>query len=238
MGLALHVDILSIICATLILSILFKLRPILVKANEDPENTYRVRDLFKSFHLDWPVSIGMAFSVYLEFAIVDWGTIFTKERLDIDSGLNAIPYIIFTIMMIIGRLNAKKIYQRYEIEKIARYAAIFAGLSFGICISIATHLPTSMKWYSYALFILGFGLAGIGSSFIAPSFSSAANDRSPHPSAVVIGQFGLMNNLLTTVLKYVVAGVIAASGSIALALMVPAALIMVASTFTYVLKKD
>lgn len=238
MGLALHVDILSIICATLILSILFKLRPILVKANDDPENTYRVRDLFKSFHLDWPVSIGMAFSVYLEFAIVDWGTIFTKERLDIDSGLNAIPYIIFTIMMIIGRLNAKKIYQRYQIEKIARYAAIFAGLSFGICISIATHLPTSMKWYSYTLFILGFGLAGIGSSFLAPSFSSAANDRSPHPSAVVIGQFGLMNNLLTTVLKYVVAGVIAASGSIALALMVPAALIMAASTFTYVLKKD
>ena len=237
-GLALHIDILSAICAVLMIAILIRLKPVLVKANEEPDSSYRVRDMFKSFHLDWPVSLGMAFAVYLEFAIVDWGTIFTKERLGIDSGLNALPYIIFTIMMIIGRLNAATILRKFEIERITRFAAIFAGLSFALCITIATHLPASAKWYSYALFILGFALAGIGSSILAPSFSSAANDRSPHPSAVVIGQFGLMNNLLTTTLKYLVAGVIAATGSISLALMVPAALIVVASTFTPILKKS
>jgi MFS family permease len=238
MGLALHIDILSAICAVAILVILYRLKPVLVKPNLEPDKVYRVRDIFKSFHLDWPVSLGMAFAVYLEFAIVDWGTIFTKERLNIDSGLNAIPYIVFTIMMIVGRLSAKRILQRFVIEKITRLAAIFAGLSFGICISVATHLPSTAKWWSYTLFIVGFALAGIGSSILAPSFSSAANDRSPHPSAVVVGQFGMMNNVLTTILKYVVAGVIAATGSIALALMVPAILIVIASTFTYVLKKS
>lgn len=235
-SLALHIGLIALFSAVSSLYLAYRLNSVLVPANEHPETDYRVRDIFTSFHLDWPVSLGLASAVYLEFAISDWGTIFTKERLDVNGTLSTIPYIIFTIFMIAGRLSIHKIPASYPLHRLARSSTLLAGIGFMVTISIATHLPESAKWVSYGLFLLGFSLAGIGSAILGPSFTAAANRRSPNPSAVVIGQLGVTNNVLTTALKWLVAGVIGATGSIALALMIPAALMIVAAFFTPVLE--
>lgn len=235
-GLALHMGIVSALCALAIFAIVGYLKSVLVPANAHPESDYRIRDIFTSFHLDWPVSLGLASAVYLEFAISDWGTLFTKERLNIDSGLSALPFIVFTIFMIFGRLSVQKILHRFNISEIARTSSIFAGVTFIALISVATHLPSSSKWLSFALFIVAFAAAGLGSAILGPSFTSAANRRSPHPSSVVVGQLGVANNVLTTALKWLVAGVVAATGSIALAMMIPAVLIIISSAFSDILR--
>jgi MFS family permease len=237
-GLSLHIGALSAATALASLYFILKLSPVLVTANEHPESDYSVKDIFTSFHLDWPVSLGMACAVYLEFAIGDWGTIFTKERLGVSAGLSTLPYIIFTVFMIIGRLSAHKVMKRYPVDRLARASSLTAGIGFVTAISIATHLPASQKWLSYALFIIGFSLAGIGSAILGPSFTGAANRRSPHPSSVVVGQFGVTNNVLTTVLKWIVAGVIGWTDSIALALMIPGCLMILASIFTPYLNSE
>ena len=237
-GLAMHLGLLSAVCAIVMIAIIFHLRPVLVKANIHPESDYRIRDIFTSFHLDWPVSLGLAGAVYLEFAIGDWGTIFTKERIGINSGLSTLPYIIFTIFMIAGRLSVQKIQAKYEIAKVARASSLLAGIGFGAFIVVATHLPSSAKWLSFTLVIAAFSLAGIGSALLGPSYSTAANRRSPHPSAVVVGQLGVTNNVLTTALKWIVAGVIAATGSIGLALLIPAVLVIASSACTYVMREN
>jgi MFS family permease len=232
--LALHIDFTSIACAVAMVAIFFKLRPVLVPAKAHSDVEYSVKDIFTSFHLDWPVSIGMASAIFLEAAVGDWGTIFTRERLDLTSGLSAVPYVAFTITMIFGRLRVHTLLNRFTLRELARRAALLAGFGFAIPVIIATHLPTSLKTISFILFVLGFALGGLGSSFLAPSFTSAANRRSPHPSSVVVGQFGVMNNLLTNGLKLIVAGVIGATGSIALALMIPAGLMFIAYFYTKV----
>ncbi len=237
-GLALHIDALAVMCAVVMIWIFLRLKGVLVPPNASPETDYTIKDIFTSFHIDWPVSLGLASAIYLEFAVGDWGTIFTKERLDIDSGLSSLPYIVFTIFMIFGRLSIQKILPKYRIERIAKFSTIFAGLSFMVTIGVAVNLPADLKWFSYGLFLLGFSLAGLGSAILGPSFTSAANRRSPHPSAVVVGQLGVANNVLTTALKWIVAGVIAATGSIAVALMIPAILMVIAGAFTHVLKED
>lgn len=237
-SLALHIGLIALFAAISSLVIVLRMNSALVPANEHPETDYRVRDIFTSFHLDWPISIGLASVIYLEFAIGDWGTIFTKERLGVSSTLSTIPYIVFTIFMIAGRLSFQKFSGRYPIHKLARVSTLFAGCGFITTISIATHLPESAKWFSYTLFIIGFSIAGLGSAILGPSFTSAANRRSPNPSAVVVGQLGVANNLLTTSLKWLVAGVIGATDSIALALMIPAGLMILAAFFTPVLREE
>ena len=237
-GLSLHIGVLSGATALVSLFYIAKLNPVLVTANEHPETDYSVKDIFTSFHLDWPVSLGMACAIYLEFAIGDWGTIFTKERLDVSAGLSTLPYIVFTIFMIFGRLSAHKVLKRYPVARVARASTLTAGIGFVTAISIATHLPASQKWLSYALFLIGFSLAGIGSAILGPNFTSAANRRSPHPSSVVVGQFGVTNNVLTTVLKWIVAGVIGWTDSIALALMIPGCLMIIAAFFTPYLSSE
>ena len=236
-GLAAHISSLSVFAAIVTLLIVAQFGSTLVPPNEHPETDYSIKDIFTTFHFDWRVSFGLACAVYLEFAIGDWGTIFTKERLDVSAGLSTLPYIVFTIFMIIGRLSIQRLTARYQLHQLARVLTLVAGIGFVTTISIATHLPAEAIWTSYGLFLLAFALAGIGSSILGPTFTAAANRRSPNPSAVVVGQLGVANNVITTCLKWLVAGVIGATGSIALAMMIPGVLMIIAAFFTPVIKE-
>jgi sugar phosphate permease len=220
------------------IAIIFRLKDDLLTPNEDTEHDYTVKEIFTGFKIDWPVSLGMACVVYLEFALGDWGTIFTKERLDLSGGLSTVPFIVFSATMIIGRLLIGKLLESATIDIWVKRAVILAGAGFGLCIIVATHLPPELVWWSYALFILGFGIAGLGSSFVGPAFFAAAIRRSSLPSAVVVGQFGVVNNVLTLGIKFIVAWTIQFTGSIALAMMIPTVMILASFYFAKSLKAD
>ena len=237
-GLIAHIDFLCVLLTVLMVAIIIRLRPVLLESNTDSDHDYSIKEIFTGFRIDWPVSLGMACAVYLEFAIGDWGTIFTKDRLGINSGLSATPYIVFTAMMIFGRLIIHRLLPHAPLHLWVMRATLLAGTGFGTCIIVATHLPASMKWWSFALFVLGFALAGIGSSFVGPSFFAAANRRSSQPSAVVVGQFGVVNNVLLFGIKWIVAWTIQFTGSIALAMMIPTVMILATIFFTDSLKED
>lgn len=235
-GLALHINVLSVVLATTMIVIILMLKDDLLTPNEDTEHDYTVKEIFTGFKIDWPVSLGMAGAVYLEFALGDWGTIFTKERLDVSGSLSAAPFVVFTATMIVGRLAIARLLKSAPIDVWVKRAVIFAGVGFGASIIVATHLPADMKWWSYGLFILAFGLAGLGSSFAGPAFFAAAIRRSSLPSAVVVGQFGVVNNVLTFGIKFIVAWTIQFTGSIALAMMIPTVMILGAVFFVKCLK--
>ena len=236
-GLALHINLLSVVLAVTMISIIFSLKDDLLTPNEDTEHDYTVKEIFTGFKIDWPVSLGMAAAIYLEFALADWGTIFTKERLDVSGSLSAAPFIVFTATMIVGRLLIERLLKSAPIDVWVKRAVIFAGTGFGISIIVATHLPAELKWWSYGLFILGFAIAGLGSSFVGPAFFAAAIRRSSLPSAVVVGQFGVVNNVLTFGIKFIVAWTIQFTGSIALAMMIPTAMILATVFFVKSLKE-
>ena len=140
--------------------------------------------------------------------------------------------------MIFGRLLFHKLLPYAPLESWAKRAAVLGAAGFGSCIIVATHLPIEMKWWSYWLFILGFALGGLGSSFVAPAFFRAATRRSSLPSAIVVGQFGVVNNVLTFVIKWIVAWTIQLTGSIALAMMIPTAMLLSVIFFAKTLKDD
>ncbi|CAN2180743.1 MFS_MosC_like domain containing protein [Candidatus Nanopelagicaceae bacterium] len=236
-GLIAHINILCVVLAVSMMAIVLRLRPVLLESNTDSDHDYSIKDIFTGFRVDWPVSLGMACAVYLEFAIGDWGTIFTKDRLDIDAGLSTAPYIVFTAMMIFGRLLIHRLLPKAPLHLWVKRAALLAGTGFGISIIVATHLPATLKWWSYGLFILAFFFAGLGSSFLGPSFFAAANRRSSLPSAVVVGQFGVVNNVLLFGIKWIVAWTIQFTGSIALAMMIPTVMMLATVFFASSLKE-
>jgi hypothetical protein len=237
-GLVAHINFLCALLTVLMIAIVLRLRPVLLESNTDTDHDYSIKDNFTGFRIDWPVSLGMACAVYLEFAIGDWGTIFTKDRLDIDAGLSTAPYIVFTAMMIFGRLLIHRLIPRAPLHLWVKRASLLAGAGFGICIITATHLPATLKWWSYGLFVLAFFFAGLGSSFLGPSFFAAANRRSSLPSAVVVGQFGVVNNVLLFGIKWIVAWTIQFTGSIALAMMIPTVMMLATVFFVDSLKED
>jgi hypothetical protein len=54
----------------------------------------------------------------------------------------------------------------------------------------------------------------------------------------VVGQFGVVNNVLTFVIKWIVAWTIQLTGSIALAMMIPTAMLLSVIFFANTLKGD
>ncbi len=225
-----HITILALTVLFLMLLTINKLTENLIKPNTEPDKEYHFRDLFKDFHFDKLITGGLLCAISLEFAIGDWAAIFTKEEAGIKGGLNTLPYILFTLTMIIGRLSANRLLAKYTIEKLVRRGAILSGMSFAITIFLSRVLNESHKGIALLILCVGFSVAGLGSSFLTPIFMSAANARTPLPSSVVVGHIGLVNNCLIFGLRWLIAW-IAQFFSLSIALAIPALALLLVPYF-------
>ena len=233
-----HVGGLAVV-ATLVLTVIVqRLTPVLIKPNKNEEAHLPLRTLFTSFRIDWLVSGGFLSAVFIEFSTGDWSAIFAKERIGVSPGLAALPYVVFMIAIITGRLNSRKLAKRFHVQRMIRFLAIFGGGGFLLFLTITVQIPAEHKNIALATTCIAFAFAGIGSSVITPSFFAAANQRSPLPSAVVIGQLGVINVFAAYIIRAVVAWTAQFTGSLAIALTIPALMLMAAAYFARAVKVD
>ena len=206
----------------LILNIAYinKLRPISLSPQVEDDH-YSVKRMITSIRFDRVIAGGMICAIFLEIAMGDWSNIFAREYLKIEGGLITLPYILFMSALILGRFSISKIIKRMPINRAANIGAVTGGTLFLIGIAASIFFGETHKYWAFALFSLGSLVAGLGTSFITPSFFNAASSRSPLPNSVVIGQVGLINNSLIFVAKWVIAWT-AQFTSLAVALLIPA----------------
>jgi MFS family permease len=233
-----HVGGLAVIATLILTAIVQRLTPVLIKANQNDEEHLPLKTLFTSFRIDWLVSGGFLTAVFIEFSTGDWSAIFAKERIGVSPGLAALPYVVFMIAIITGRLNSGKLAKRFQVQSMIRFLALFGGGGFLVFLAITVQIPADHKNIALATTCIAFAFAGIGSSVITPSFFAAANQRSPLPSAVVIGQLGVINVFSVFLLKAVVAWTAQFTGSLAIALTIPALMLMAAAYFARAVKAD
>jgi len=238
MSISWHVGGLAVIATLVLTTIVQRLPPVLIKANQNEEEHLPLKTLFTSFRIDWLVSGGFLTAVFIEFSTGDWSAIFAKERIGVSPGLAALPYVVFMIAIITGRLNAGSLAKRFHVQRMIRFLALFGGGGFLLFLAITVQIPAHHKNIALTTTCIAFAFAGIGSSVITPSFFAAANERSPLPSAVVIGQLGVVNVFSIFFIKAVVAWTAQFTGSLAIALTIPALMLMTASYFARAVKAD
>lgn len=197
-----------------------KLRPVALLPQAEDDH-YSVKQMITSIRFDRIIAGGMICAIFLEIAMGDWSNIFAREYLGIKGGLITLPYILFMSALIVGRFSISKILKRMPINKAANIGAVTGGTFFLLGIAASISFGETHKYWAFALFSLGSLVAGLGMSFITPSFFNAASGRSPLPNAVVIGQVGLINNFLIFAAKWVIAWT-AQFTSLAVALLIPA----------------
>jgi MFS family permease len=185
------------------------------------DDHYSVKGMITSIRFDGLIAGGMICAISLEIAMGDWSNIFAREYLGIKGGLITLPYILFMSAMIAGRLSISRIINRMPINRAANIGAIGGGTFFLIGVTASIFFGETHKYWAFAVFSLGCLVAGLGTSFITPSFFNAASARSSLPSSVVIGQVGLINNFLIFGGKWVIAWT-AQFTSLAVALLIPA----------------
>jgi MFS family permease len=228
-------NFLALICFGLMTFMIHRITPNLVKANSNPDSDHRARDMFKGFRIDKQVSAALLLVLMLEYAVSDWAAIFVKEDMKIVGGIHTLPYILFTLAMIIGRLNLHKLLPSYTIDFLVVRASLLSGLSFIAGIIGVTLVGTSNQTLVIAILSISFTIAGLGSSFLGPSVMNAANTRSKFPSSVVIGQIGVINISLIFILRWIVAWTAQAT-NLSIALLIPALMLLTVPYFAKIFK--
>lgn len=237
-SLAMHVGGISIAMTAIVFIAVIRLSPVLVKANEDQESHLPLRTLITLFRVDWMISGGLLCAVFLEFSTSDWSAIFTKERIGVGAGLAALPYIFFMMAIIAGRLGANRIAMRFHIHHTVRFLATVGGFGFIAFLALAVNIPGEHRYWALAATCVAFVFAGVGSSLMAPTFYTAGNRRSLLPSAVTVGQLGVVNSVAIFILKACVAWTAQFTGSLAIALTIPALMLAATALFARAVKVD
>lgn len=229
-SLVLHIDVLCAVAYIIILILIKRMGNSLMPASSEVDFQYSMKALFSSFKIDWVMSLGMICAVMLEFASGDWSTLFSNQELHMSAGISAIPYVIFVLGMIIGRLFVHRVTEYIGIALLIKTMPALGGLSFILSIALGRALSVSHPIVGLAIFGVGSFFGGLGVSFLAPTFMDAANRRSDAPGSVVIGQLGALNTAFAFVCKGIIAWT-AQLTSIGVALIIPC-LMLIAVAFS------
>ena len=230
-----YTNFLSTICFVVMTIMIIRISPNLVEANSNPNSEHRARDMFKGFRIDGSVSCALLLVIMLEYAVGDWSAIFVKEDMKILGGIHTLPYILFTLAMIIGRLNLHNLLPHYSMNLLVVRASLLSGISFIAGIIGVSIVGTANKSAVIVILSITFTIAGLGSSFLGPSVMVAANTRSKFPSSVVIGQIGVINIALVFVMRWVIAWTAQAT-SLSIALLIPALMLLAVPYFSKIFK--
>jgi len=231
-----YTNFLSGICFVLMTLIIIRISPNLIKADINPNSQHRARDIIKGFEVDVPVAVVLLLVIMLEYAVIDWAAIFVKEDMKILGGIHTLPFILFTLAMIIGRLNLHKLLNRYAMDFLIVRGSLLSGLSMIAGIIGVNITGTSNQTLVLIILSISFTIAGFGSSFLGPSVLNVANTRSKFPSSVVIGQIGVINIVFAFVMRWVIAWTAQAT-SLSIALCIPALMLLAVPKFSKIFKK-
>lgn len=233
-----HIAILMAITTLVLLLVLRRIGPALDQPHIQNDDDITFKQMFSTFRIDWLPSLGLLAVVLLEWSTTDWATIYTREEIGMRPGLAAIPYVAFMGMMILGRLNGVKISAKLGNYKMIREFSLFGSVGFLIFIWPSHILRDSHQLLAFALTIFAFACAGLGCSTLAAAFLSAATSRSKLPNAVVLGQVGILLNSTSFFIKSIIAWTAQWTGSLAVALTIPALVFLSARAFSHVVKEN
>ncbi len=231
-SLAWHVDLLMGVLWIGTMVAIFRMRPFLIKGSTDSsENAVlKVKDTLAMLTSDRYVAIAYVCGVMVEFSTNDWVTLSSHQEIRASTTLSIVPYLIFMVGMIIGRLGIHRLLLIKPDTYWIRISARVGGSGFVIFLLLAKYFSGHSFELAFTCEILGFFIGGLGGSFFSGILTQIASQRSSFPGGVVVAQLGLVIAFLTFLVKLVISWV-AQTTSITYGLMIPGALMIALSFF-------
>jgi len=228
--LAVHLDVVAALGYGAILLLVQKFKSSFMPGNEETDSTFSIRSPFASFHVNWIIAVGLVGAVGLEQATGDWITVFSKQELHMGVGISTVPYLLFVVAMIAGRLSVHRLAKYVSLDRLVRIFPMVGGAAFIIAANLGVLVGKRHAMLGFSIVVLGTFIAGLGLSFLAPTFVDAANRLTSVPGGIVLGQLSLVNTFAIFFLKAIIAWT-AQVTSIAVALIIPS-LLLIAAGFT------
>ena len=209
-----------------------KSTPYFIKKNEEADAFPNLSPIgiAKTFKFQPIIVLAMVLAMQIEFAIQDWSAIYAKDTINMSASSSIYGYAVFIGAMIILRFNAKKLAARWSERELITKLPILGGVGFAVCISLGTWISESNRILGFIIALVGFALAGFGSSILAPTIFAISFRKTSLPSSVVVAQLGLTQTIATFIAKVIIAWVAQAT-SVTVALMIPALMLLATAKF-------
>ena len=174
----------------------------------------------------WVLTAGLFSGVWPEVVMIDWSALFSKSVMNLNPTLSAVPYTVFTVAMIIGRLSINRITKKFHISDMAKWGGIigsiliFAGIFFGPLIA-----KTNSTLGLLVLCVL-WGVAGLGVGPQVPSVFTAGGNVMGLTTAQALSRMSMINMFLMLGAKFVMGAL--AQQNLQAAFLFPATTLMIA----------
>lgn len=155
----------------------------------------------KSPNQVWLLAAGLFTGVMCELTMMDWSTLFSEEALGLERGKSAIPLIAFSIAHIIGRLLINPMSKKWHLSRIAQVSGIAGSLAILLGVAVGAPLSTLNQDFALLVVCLFFGLAGLGSAPLVPSFFSLAGSVKGLNTSQVLARMSMVNTCAIIVTK-------------------------------------
>ena len=237
--LAWHIDVVVIAMWALTMYGIIKSTPYFIKKNEEADAFPNLSPIgiAKTFKFQPVIVIAMVLAMQTEFSIQDWSAIYVKDSLKMSASTSIWGYAVFISAMIILRFNAKRMVAKWSERELITKLPILGGVGFAVCILLGTWLSETNRILGFIVALVGFALAGFGSSILAPTIFAISFRKTSLPSSVVVAQLGLTQTIATFLAKVVIAWV-AQVTSVTVALMIPAFMLLATAKFSHLGKES
>lgn len=228
-----HVDILMGILFIGTIHSIIRMRTFLIRGSKAdeyglPVSSTHVWSLLRS---DRYIAIAYVCAVMVEFSTNDWITLLSHQENGASSTLSIVPYLIFIVGMVTGRLGFHKLPGSKPDIFWIRISSRLGGIGFVAFLLLSKSFSHRNFAAAFAFETLAFLIGGLGGSFLAGVLTQIATERSNLPAGMVVAQLSFALTVLTLLLRLMISVIIQLT-SITFGLMIPGALMIALSFFT------
>lgn len=149
----------------------------------------------------WLLAVGLFAAIYPEVAVIDWAAVFARDVLNADVALRSLPFGVFMVGMIVGRLSMTRLAQKMHPHHLASRGAALAAISLALAALFAGMVADFNSGLGLLVASVLWGLAGLGLAPASPAFFSAAGHIPGVSTAWAVSRLSLFNSSVSIIAK-------------------------------------
>jgi predicted MFS family arabinose efflux permease len=192
---------------------------------------------FKSPNQLWLLAFGFFTGVFLELVMMDWSALFSKQVMLLSPTLGAVPFAVFMMAMIAGRLLITKATKKYHISELSKWGGIYGSVMMALGLVLAPPLVEYNQILALAVLSFFWALGGFGLAPLVPSFFGAAGHVAGLTTSQALARMSLVNAVAVIGAKVIMGGLAEGVG-LQIAFIMPIVLMFVAGILSGRLAKQ
>lgn len=174
----------------------------------------------------WLIALGAVGALVAETAASDWGALLLEEDLGIRRGVSATAFAAFALAMVVSRLSGDRVLGRFGTSRTLRWSGLLGGVGLAAGILVARAVAEWSPGLALVVVVAGFMAAGLAIGPMFPALILWAASIPGLPPSVAIARVGVVS-LAGLFVGPPVVGAISEARGLTVAMMYPAAMLLV-----------